>query len=95
MPDPVPIVLIEIDENSAVCIRQSVGVHVAFVDHRIERDVLVLMPEQDQEAEIMTTIAHMTPVSPKLGHDDWARTAVATIERIARGGVIVAKGPVR
>jgi len=91
VPDPVPIVLVQIDENSRLSLLQTTGVRVAFIDYRVERDVLTLMPEADQESAIMATIDALTLASPK--RDDAVKTATATILRIGDKRVIVAKGP--
>lgn len=88
---PVPIVLIGIDENSRLRVLQTVGVRVAFVDQRVDRDVLTIMPEVDQETAIFSEIDRLQLISPK--SDDPIRTARATILRIAKGGVPIAKGP--
>ncbi len=93
MPEPVPIVLIEIDENSRLRIRQTTGVRIGFIDYRVEKDALTIMPEVDQTGEITAAIDSLKLISPK--SDDAVGTAVATLQRIARGGVIVAKGPIR
>ncbi len=93
MPEPVPIVLIEIDENSRLRIRQTTGVRIGFIDYRVEKDALTIMPEVDQTGEIMAAIDSLKLISPK--SDDAVGTAVATLQRIARGGVIVAKGRIR
>lgn len=93
MPEPVPIVLIEIDENSRLQIRQEAGVRIIFIDYRVENDHVTVMPERADD--VLSAIAAMPLISPKSGYDDWARTAVATLQRIAAGRVIVAKGPGR
>jgi len=91
MPDPAPIVLIEIDENSRLRIRQTIGVRIGFIDYRVEKDALTFLPEQDQEDEIMRAIGGLSLISQK--SDDPVRTAAATIMRIGSKRTIVAKGP--
>ena len=88
---PSPIVLIEIDENSRLNVRQTTGVRIGFIDYRVEKDVLTIMPEQDQESEIMAAIGGLSLISPKA--DDAVQTAAATIMRIGSKRMIIAKGP--
>lgn len=95
MPDPLPIVLVEIDEMSQLRIRQTTGVRIGFIDYRVEKDALTIMPEQDQEAEIMAAIGGLSLIGAGSGYDDAVKTAAATIMRIGSRRVIVAKGPVR
>jgi len=91
MPDPAPIVLIEIDENSRLRIRQTVGVRIGFIDYRVEKDALTFLPEIDQEDEIMRAIGGLSLISQKA--DDAVQTAAATIMRIGSKRMIVARGP--
>jgi hypothetical protein len=91
MPEPVPIVLIEIDENSRLNVRQTTGVRIGFIDYRVEKDALTFLPEQDQEQEIMAAIGGLSLISPK--SDDAVQTAAATIMRIGSKQMIVARGP--
>jgi hypothetical protein len=93
MPEPYPIVLIEIDENSRLRIRQTTGVRIGFIDYRVEKDALTFLPEVDQESEIMAAIGGLSLISQKA--DDAVQTAAATIMRIGSKRMIVAKGPVR
>lgn len=88
-----PLVLIEIDENSRLRFLQTTGVRIGFIDYRVEKDHLTVMPEIDQSQELMLAISGLSPISPKSGHDDNVRTAAATILRIGKRGVVVAKGP--
>lgn len=89
--EPSPIVLIEIDENSRLRIRQTVGVRIGFIDYRVEKDALTFLPELDQEQEILTAIGGLKMISPKA--DDAVQTAAATIMRIGSKRMIVAAGP--
>ena len=91
MPDPVPIVLVQIDENSRLSLLQTRGVRIAFIDYRVERDMLTFLPEADQEPAIMAAVDALKMISPK--RDDAVKTATATIMRIGDKRVIVAKGP--
>lgn len=92
-PAPSPIVLIQIDEYSRLSILQTTGVRIGFIDYRVERDVLTVMPEVNQAEQIMTAISGLKLVSPK--DDDLVKTASATIMRIGEKRVIVARGPKR
>jgi hypothetical protein len=91
MPDPSPIVLIEIDENSRLHVRQTVGVRIGFIDYRVEKDALTFLPELDQEQEILTAIGGLKMIS--LTADDAVKTAATTILRIGSRRMIVAVGP--
>ena len=90
MRPPMPIVLIEIDQNSAVSFRQTDGVHVAFVDRRVD-PILVLWPERNQIEEILTSLDGLPVVSSQ--SDDALRSAVATIRRVRAGFTVVKQGP--
>lgn len=89
---PSPIVLIQITERSELVVLQTTGVRIGFIDYRVERDHLTVMPEIEQAEEIMTAIGGLKLISPK--EDDKVRTAAATILRIGDKRVIVAKGPI-
>lgn len=90
---PSPIVLIQITERSELVLLQTTGVRIGFIDYRVEKDHLTIMPEVDQAEELLTAIGGLTLISPKSDHDDLMRTATATILRIGEKRVIVAKGP--
>ena len=90
---PSPIVLIQITERSELVLLQTTGVRIGFIDYRVEKDHLTIMPEVDQAEELLTAIGGLTLISPKSDHDDNVKTAVATITRIADRGVVIAKGP--
>lgn len=89
---PSPIVLIQITERSELVLLQTTGVRIGFIDFRVERDHLTVLPEQDQSDALMTAIGGLKLISPK--EDDKVRTAAATILRIGEKRVIVAKGPI-
>lgn len=91
MPEPYPIVLIEIDENSRLRIRQTVGVRIGFIDYRVEKDALTILPECDQAEEILVAIGGLTLLSAN--EDDPVGTAAATIMRIGERRTIIAGGP--
>jgi hypothetical protein len=84
-------VLIQITERSELVVLQTTGVRIGFIDFRVERDALTIIPEVDQAEEIMTAISGLKLISAK--EDDPVRTAAATIMRIGDKRVIVAKGP--
>ena len=94
MPSPpaIPIVLVEIDENSRLRIRQTTGVRIGFIDYRVEKDALTFLPELDQEQEILTAVGGLRMISAKA--DDAVKTAAATILRIGSKRMVIAKGPV-
>ncbi len=85
------IVLVEIDEHSRLRIRQSSGVRVAFVDHRVDRYGAVLFGEADQMDAIVDSLRDKVLLTPTT--DDPVRTAADTIRRVATGSVVVAEGP--
>lgn len=89
---PSPIVLIQITERSELVLLQTTGVRIGFIDFRVERDHLTIMPEVDQSDALMTAIGGLKLISPK--EDDKVRTAAATSLRIGEKRVIVAKGPI-
>lgn len=90
---PSPIVLIQITERSELVLLQTTGVRIGFIDYRVERDVLTILPELDQAQELFEAIGGLRLISPKSDHDDLVNTATATIIRIGEKRVIVAKGP--
>lgn len=89
-PSPTAIVLIEVDENSRLRVLQSTGVRIGFIDYRVEKDALTIMPEIDQIEDILVAISGLHLISPKV--DDAVKTAAATILRIGSKSVIVARG---
>lgn len=88
---PMPIVLIEIDRNSSVNFRQTDGVHVALIDHRVD-PLVVLFPEANETEAIMAALGDLKVVSSEA--DDLVRSAAATIRRVRAGFTIVRSGPV-
>ena len=91
--DPLPIVLVQIDQNSRLSIYRHEGVQVAFLDLRVD-PVVVLMPEANQMLEMAAALeragAHPI-VSPS--SDDELRTAAHIVSMLESGGVVVATGP--
>ncbi len=83
----IPIVLIEIDENSRVRILQTNGVRVGFVDRRVDGEHLTILPEQDDWELIALAIDNLHLLSAK--RDDLARTAAETLRRIANREIVV------
>lgn len=86
-----PIVLIEIDADSRLVIRQSSGVRVAFIDHRVDAYGVTIFGERDQMDAIIAACNHKKLLSPQT--DDPVRTAANAIRRVVSGDVIVAEGP--
>ena len=84
------IVLICVDRNSRLSFLQTDGVHVAFVDQRVD-PVCVLWPEQNQIEAILASLAGLPVVSP--GDDDDFHSATAAIRRVRSGLTIVTAGP--
>lgn len=82
----VPIVLVEINENSRVRILQTDGVRVGFVDRRVDGNHLTILPERDQWFEINAAIADLDIMS--IARDDPVKTALNTLLRLARGKII-------
>lgn len=81
------IVLVRIDENSRLHIKQTNDVRVVFVDERTADEAAVFMPKVDQFEEIKALLANRYPVTR---NNDHAEIAVQTLARLARQAVIVA-----
>jgi tellurite resistance protein len=84
---PTPIVLIEIDADSRLVIRQTSGVRVAFIDQRVDGDHVSIFSERDQMDAIIAACATKKILSPQT--DDEVRTAANAIRRVVTGDVIV------
>lgn len=84
-----PVVLVEIDANSRLRILQDIGVRVAYIDRRVDPQ-LVLLPERNQAIEIFDAVRGFQLLS--ITDDDMARTAAEIMRAIAAGEVVVA-GP--
>jgi hypothetical protein len=85
-----PIVLVQIDGKSRLTLLQTDGVHVGFVDRRVD-PVLVLWPEQNQIEAILASLDGLPVISP--GDDDPVRSAAAAIRRVRSGLTIIANVP--
>ena len=94
MPEPLPVVLIQIDENSRLSILRHEGVMVAFLDLRVDPAV-VLLPEAHQPLEIDAAIRSAAGSYPIISaaHDDETHTASVVLSRLENRQIIVAKGP--
>lgn len=86
-----PIVLIEIDADSRLVIRQTSGVRVAFIDHRVDGYGVTIFGERDQMDAILAACADRKILSTQT--DDEVRTAANAIRRVVAGDVIVSQGP--
>lgn len=86
-----PIVLVEIDADSRLVIRQTSGVRVAFIDKRVDDYGVAIFNERDQMDAIIAACSHRKLLSPQT--DDEVRTAANAIRRVVSGDVIVTEGP--
>lgn len=85
----VPIVLVDVDEDSRMRILSTPGVRVAFLDRRVDGDHLTILPAADQWPAILASVADVNLLS--LRTDDPAQTAANTLARIASGQIVIAE----
>lgn len=86
-----PIVLVEIDADSRLVIRQSAGVRVAFIDHRVDDYGVTIFGERDQMDAILASCSTRKILTPQT--DDEVRTAADAIRRVVTGQIVVSEGP--
>lgn len=87
---PSPVVLVSIDKNSRLHIKQTDGVLTAFVDERVDGYAVVLLPEDNESEAILAEVKDKPVVSQRT---DIAGTAAAAIRQIRAGLIVVAGGP--
>lgn len=77
----IPTVLLVVTPDSKLRVMQDLGVRIAFIDLRVERDYVTILPERNQAIEIDAFLRPYGFVTPK---EDIGGTATEVFAQLIR-----------
>lgn len=77
----IPTVLLVVTPDSKLRVMQDLGVRIAFIDLRVERDYVTILPERNQAIEIDAFLRPFGFVTPK---EDIGGTATEVFAQLIR-----------